>query len=383
VRRPGGKPPAIPPPSPAPQQGQGAGAIRAEQEQLLLELGQQLHQARKEREEQLLEGRARREKEERKRRALSAEEELRARLERLPRGPNLPPYKRHNAAIDVLQEELEDVIPDGWGSWWPEECERLGRRMGVPPAAVPLLMILEWCFGLRPPARKSSGMTAGSLCASPEWLARKVGRSERWIQHLTNRLDPWAAFRRERAWWRISAALLKARGKEEPPEPKPVEGGGTAYLQRHPRVRLYKALQREVPAAARLEKWMDASGKLHDWLDLRARWYPTVMGVRALRRRARRSQRVRPGQTPKLRRSPMQEDLYRRLAPLYRRIRARLAIAFLKHFTPKDVQLALEIVFRGARHVDAGPDPPEGGGAPAARRRRPRHERAQVRKHWP
>gem|GEM_PF-3044511 len=379
VRSPGGIPPAVPPPSPAAQPAQGRGAVRQEQEQLLLELGQQLHQARQQRAAEVEEFRARQEKGERKRKAVQREEELRARLERLPRGPTLPPYKRHNAQLDVLQEDLEDVLPDGWGSWWPEECERLAARIGVPPAAVPLLMILEWCFGMRPPARKSARMTAGSLCASAQWLARKVGVSERWVQALTNRLDPWASHRRELAWWRISAGLMKARGKDAPPAPRPSTGGGTAYLQRHPRIRLYRALQREVPAAARLDKWLDSSGKLHDWLDLRARWHPTVMGVRALRRRARPHGRPRPGRVPKLRRSPMQEDLYRRLAPLYRRLRARLALAFQREFTPRDVQLSILKVFSPPLRVEAGPDPPRGGGAPSAQWRRTRFRKPNSR----
>jgi hypothetical protein len=326
---------------------------------------------------ELAQGRKRREAEERRRQAQAREEELRGKLEQLPRGPNLPPHKRRNAQLDVLQEDLEEALPDGWGTWWPEESERLAARIGVPPAAIPLLMILEWCFGLRPPARRSARMTAGSLSASPAWLARKVGVSERWIQALTNRLDPWASYRRERAWGSVTNSLMRARGKAGPPAPQPATGGGTAYLQRHPQLRLYKALQREVPSAARLEKWMDGSGKLHDWLDLRARWYPTVMGVRTLRRRARKSERLKAGKTPRLRRSPMQEDLYQRLAPLYRLIRARLALAFQRKFTPKDVQLSRSNVSTAAPTSRAGPDPPEGSGAPRAQRRGALQERPQ------
>ncbi len=354
-----------------------------------LELLRQARQAQKKRGEEIAASRQQREALERARRRELEEKALRARLEQLPRGPNLAPHVRHTAQLDVQQEDLEDLIPDGWGSRWPEECRRLARRWGVPPAAVPLQMILNWCHGLRPAARKSARMTAGALCAVPAWLARKVGCSERWIQDVTNQLDPWAEHRRAKVWTSIRNAIRKSHDKPELPLP-PRPGGGTAYLQRHPRVKLYRALQREVPAAAQLPKWMDENGKLHDWVELRGRYYATVMGLRAIRRRAHRHHEARPGRTPKLQRWEMQEDLYRRLAPLYERLRARLntppgrvnASRLQREFTPINVHPSYIHVYGRWLVRDpvenfflAGPDPPRGGGAPPARRPRARPER--------
>jgi hypothetical protein len=256
-------------------------------------------------------------------------------LEARPRGPNLPPYKRRNAGLYVQEEDLEAFIPDGWGLKWADECHRLGRRIGIPPAAVPMLMILEWCHGLRSASARTTTQTGAGVQASPEFFARKVGVSERWCQELGNRLDPWAAWRRDTRTVRVLNSFRLRQGQAPLPEP-PRPGGGRALVQRFPQLKLYESLTRDLPEGQRLPAWMDSGGKVRRFVDVRGLYYATQTGCRSLRRRAHRNARPRPGRTPKLRQSPMQAELYRLLRPLYLGIRKRLARAVRKEFTPKN-----------------------------------------------
>ncbi|WP_375764819.1 hypothetical protein NR798_24185 [Archangium gephyra] len=259
----------------------------------------------------------------------------RAELEGRPRTPCLPPYKRRNRGLYVLAEDLDELIPDGWGAMWPEECERLGARMGVPPLAVPYLMILEWVHGLRPAVtRRAKVMGTGcGLQHTPEWMARKLGCTPRWAKEIQARLDPVAEYRRELRRVRYQNAWREKNGQAPLPEPKRPEGV-TCYVHRFQKLRHYGTLTRDLPAAQRRPRWLCRAGKLRRFCDVQGVTYPTLMGCRLLRRRAHRRERPRQGHRPKLRRSPMQEDLYQRLSPIYRRLRARLAPPLLEQFTP-------------------------------------------------
>jgi hypothetical protein len=290
---------------------------------------QREHDARKKQEKK----QARRQ--ERRRRKQLQEAELLEALEARPRGPNLPPYKRRNAGLYVQEEDLEAFIPDGWAKRWEEECQRLGRRIGIPPAAVPMLMILEWCHGLRSASARTTTLTGCGLQASPDFFARKGGVTERWCQELGNRLDPWAAWRRDARTVKVLNSFRARQGQAPLPEP-PRPGGGRALVQRFPQLKLYETLTRDLPEGQRLPAWMDNAGKVRRFVDVRGLYYVTFTGCRALRRRAHRNAKPRPGRTPKLRQSPMQAELYQLLRPLYLGLRARLACALPKEFTPKN-----------------------------------------------
>lgn len=270
-----------------------------------------------------------------------------------PPGPNLRPHVRRNPRRYVQEEDLNDVIPDGWGLQWRDDAERLGERMGMPAVGVQLLTLLEWFHGLRSSLGRSVRGTGGGLQASPEWLARKLGCSERWVQALINRLDPWAAWRRECKLRELRNWKRKREGLAPLPMP-PRPGGGGVYLQRFPQLKRYSQLAPDAPS----RRWVCRDGNLHEHVDLTGVLYATFLGCRSLRRRATKARAPR-GKTPKLRRSPMQVDLYRRLAPLYRRLRARLAPAVPSEFTPNNVTPSLSTYVAapedGPEPVDTGP----------------------------
>jgi hypothetical protein len=330
--------PAPPASSDASSGGGGRGSTLTPDERALLEAHQQLraaqqrHQAQRAAEVDAY--KLRRAAEEARRRRERDDAADRAALEDLPRGPRLPPHRRRNAGLYVQEEDLEDLLPDGWGGLFPEESERWGERSGLPAAAVPLLRLLEWVQGLR--ASKGGGAAVGcGFQVSPEWLARKLGVTERWVQALTARLDPWAGYRREARKVALHNAERQRRGL--PLLPKPTRPTGTAYLCRYPQLKRYAALTRDLPPHQRRERWLCRRGHLHRWVDVRGVYYATHQGLRQLRRRAHRREQPRPGRRPRLARSPMAADLARRLAPLYRRLRARLAPRVSQDFTPNNV----------------------------------------------
>lgn len=360
-----GAPSPAPPASTDASGGEGRGSALTPEERQLLEAHQQLRQLK----QQHLEKRAaevadykrRRNAEETARERERQDEAERAALEDEPRGPNLPPHRRRNAASYLQEEDLDELLPDGWGSWWPEESERWGERMGLPPAAVPLLRLLEWVQGLR--ASRGRGAAVGcGFQVGPEWLARKLGCSERWVQSLTARLDPWAEYRREARKVALRNASRALAGLE--PLPKPPRPSGTAYLCRYPQLKLYKAVARGVPHLQRRERWLCRDGQLRRWVDLRGIYYATHQGLRQLRRRAHRAEKPRPGKRPKLARSPMAADLARRLSPLYRRVRARLAPRVAEEFTPNNVKPSVTDYVPAPRprtlRLSSGAGPPGG-----------------------
>ncbi|MFY0576965.1 hypothetical protein ACN28S_23930 [Cystobacter fuscus] len=223
-------------------------------------------------------------------------------LAKLPRHPNLPAHLRRNRALYVVADDLDEAIPDGWGATFPEECARLGKRMGVPPAAVPYLVLLEWIHGLRPATTRRARVygTGCGLQASTEWIARKLGCSERWLQVIQARLDPSAEYRRELRRVRWKNGWREMRGL--PPLPEPRKPTGTSYVLRFQQLRRLKTLTRNLPYAQRRERWLDAGdaqhpeGRLRSFCDVQGVTYPTLMGCRLLRRRAQ--QRVRPRRAP-------------------------------------------------------------------------------------
>ena len=357
-------------PSPA-SPGAGDTALTAE-ERALLAAHVQLRQAERARVErrtaEVTEYRRQRGADDAQRAREKAEAAERAALEKLPRTPNLPAYKRRNRRLYVLAEDLNDLLPDDWGAQWADECARLGKRMGMPPAAVPYLCILEWIHGLRPAATRRAQVygTGCGLQASPEWIARKVGCSERWLQVIQARLDPSAEYRRELRRVRWKNAWREKQGKPLLREPR--KPTGTSYVLRFQQIRHLKTLTQDLPYAERRERWLDRGsqkhpeGRLRRFCDVQGVTYPTLLGCRLLRRRAQQRHRPKPGARPVLQRSPMREDLYRRLAPLYRRLRARLSAAAAKDFTPLNVKPSVSTyigppVGRALR-PDSGAGPP-------------------------
>jgi hypothetical protein len=335
-----------------------------------LEVRRQLEEEKAKRATQVRQHKKKREKDDKRERAKEELRQLREKLVKLPRGPNLQPSKRRRADLDVQWEDLAPYLPEGWGAMWPEECQRMGARMGVPPSAVPLMELCGWIYGVRTPrsGRHSAG-TAGSLCASPEELAPFLGVHVSTAKHLINVLDPYAGHRRAKQWHGIKSAIAISHKRAAPPAPDKPTNCGTVYVKRQPRIALYSDLQRDKPSAQRLPKWMDTEGKLHDWVTLRGVFYPTVSLLRTLNRRAHRKHRPKPGRTPKLRRSPMREELYRLLAPAYRILKNRLAPRPAKEATPNNVQPSLtRYIGRPRRSAfddrpeaqnwSAGPDPP-------------------------
>jgi hypothetical protein len=255
----------------------------------------------------------------------------------------------------------------------------MADRVGLPPLGVKLLWLLEWFHGLRAPRARSAHGTGGALQASPEWLARKLGCSERWIQKLAARLDPFGAWRREKSRVALLNRRRERRGQRLLPAPPMPEGGAT-FIRRTTQLKEYRRLTADLPPADRLPAWLDRRGQVHEWVDLTGIWFPTAMGVRLLRRRAERSRRPRPGHTPRLRRSAFQVSLYRLLSPVYRQLRARLAPAPQREFTPRSDQPSYMDSVGGSEPVNraavvntgppaatspprsAGHPPPDGGG---------------------
>jgi hypothetical protein len=176
--------------------------------------------------------------------------------------------------VYVQQGDLDDLVPDGWGRGWPVECQRLGRRAGVVPLAVPLLSLLTFVSTI--------GERGAGFQVSLKWLARKLGCSTAWVKVMMNRLDPMASYRREVAIVRRHNARRRREGKAVVQEPtKPT---GTSYLHRYRRLRRYADLPKFKggPAAA----WVDPkTGKVRTWVDQRGVVYVTEAGKELLLRR--------------------------------------------------------------------------------------------------
>ncbi len=128
-------------------------------------------------------------------------------------GPQLLPFQRRSSAIHVQQEDLEDIIPDGWGLTMPLEAQRLARRIGLPPAAVPLLCLLTWTSSFAEPLARDTHSCGSGFQVSIAWLAKKLGCSGTWVKQLFNRLDPHARWRREVAHARKVNKSRRRSGK--------------------------------------------------------------------------------------------------------------------------------------------------------------------------
>lgn len=197
-------------------------------------------------------------------------------------GPQLKPYQRRCSAIYVQQEDLEDVIPDGWGLSLPLEAQRLARRIGLPPAAVPLLCLLTWTSSFVAPLERDTHSCGAGFQVSIAWLARKLGCSTTWVKKLLNRLDPQSRWRREAAHVRKANKSRRRHGRRLLPEPtKPC---APVYIHRFRRLVPYEGPTRANGRSATI--WVDAAGRHHRHVDIRGVVYLTSTGRRALVRRA-------------------------------------------------------------------------------------------------
>jgi hypothetical protein len=193
-----------------------------------------------------------------------------------------PKSAMRNPASFVQQEDLDDLVPDGWGSSWPLETKRLARRAGIPPAAVALLNLLTWCSSCRAPLPGERRQLGAGLQASTKWIAKKLGVGPTWVKDLWNRLDPTSSYRRDVASTRVANVRRRRRGL--PALPMPKKPTGTPYLKRFRQLKRYSLLAKRdgVEAAA----WRDAGGRVRQWVDQRGVAYVTEAGRALLVRRA-------------------------------------------------------------------------------------------------
>lgn len=196
-------------------------------------------------------------------------------LAEIGHGPKLPPYARKSSALYVQQEDLDELIPDGWGAQFSTEVGRLGKSVGLPPAAIPLLCLLQLTSSFRPPISFSRDRheCGSGFQVSLDWLAQKLGVTRVWVQQLLNTLDPFAPWRRECQLAKRENRRRAKRGQEL--EPLPEKPTGTAYVHRFRRLKRYEDL---CPEAARRRIWVDDKGKPHLYVDVRGVVYLTSAG---------------------------------------------------------------------------------------------------------
>lgn len=197
-------------------------------------------------------------------------------------GPQLLPFQRRSSAIHVQQEDLEDIIPDGWGLTMPLEAHRLARRIGLPPAAVPLLCLLTWTSSFAEPLARDTHSCGSGFQVSIAWLAKKLGCSTTWVKQLLNRLDPQARWRREVAHIRKANKGRRRNGKKQLAEP--TKPPGAVFIHRFRRLVPYEGPTRSNGRPATI--WVDAQGRAHRHVDIRGVVYLTSTGRNALVRRA-------------------------------------------------------------------------------------------------
>lgn len=189
------------------------------------------------------------------------------------RGPQLPPYARKTSALYLQQDDLESFIPDGWGATFPAEAGALGRAMGVPPRAVPLLCLLEWTSSFRPALSRDRHECGAGFQVSLDWLARKLGCTRVWVQALMNRLDPYARWRRDCLEVKRANRRRAKRGQERLAAPeKPT---GTAFLHRFRRLKRFEDVK---PEGDPRRIWVDLQGRPHVYVDVRGVVYLTAAG---------------------------------------------------------------------------------------------------------
>lgn len=238
-------------------------------------------------------------------------------------GPNVVPSAMGNRSRYVQQEDLDDLVPDGWGASLPLEAANLGKRAGIPPKGVALLCLLTWVSAAQ--AQKNNGYRTGAgLQASVEWLARKLGCTGTWVKILFQRLDPFAQHRRNQITVKRENLRRGRKGLELLRAPRAPTGT--------PLVHRFRMLERyeNVPQADGVQRqcWRDKQGKPHFYVDVRGVLYATDSGRGILVRRAHRDGSARAGVPPEL--SPYERpnglliDLSRRLMGLHWRLEARL-----------------------------------------------------------
>lgn len=189
------------------------------------------------------------------------------------RGPQLPAYGRKTSALYLQQEDLDGFIPDGWGATFPAEAGALGRALGLPPRAVPLLCLLEWTSSFRPALSRDKHECGAGFQVSLDWLARKLGCTRVWAQALMNRLDPYAKWRRECLETK-RANRRRAKRRQSLLE-RPEKPSGTAYVHRFRRLKRFE----DVKAAGDPRRiWVDAEGRPHVYVDVRGVVYLTAAG---------------------------------------------------------------------------------------------------------
>lgn len=226
-------------------------------------------------------------------------------------GPRLQPFQRRTSAIHVQQEDLEDIIPDGWGLTMPLEAHRLARRIGLPPAAVPLLCLLTWTSSFAEPLARDTHSCGSGFQVSIAWLAKKLGCSTTWVKQLLNRLDPQARWRREVAHIRKANKSRRRSGRKALPEPcKP---SGAVFIHRFRRLVPYEGPPRSDGRPATI--WVDAQGRPHRHVDIRGVVYLTSTGRNALVRRAssdRSADELHGRAQPRLRPIGLKTDMWQR-----------------------------------------------------------------------
>lgn len=217
----------------------------------------------------------------------------------------------------VQQEDLDDLVPDGWGKRFPGELRRIGRHHELPPLAIATMVLLSWCFQFRESERGDLRRKGAGAQFSAEWLARKLGCWPSWVHNgVFNRLDPFVEWRREvqavkRSNWKLRKAHRRLR--KEPPRPR-----GTPYIERHRRLKRYQATkQRDGGNAA---AWIDKNGKPRFFVDVRGVCYVTEAG-RALLGRLRAPPHEGMDSEPA---TAAGADLGRRLKPVAWNVERRL-----------------------------------------------------------
>lgn len=194
-------------------------------------------------------------------------------------GPQLPAFARKTSALYIQQDDLEPFIPDGWGATFTADSAALGRAMGLPPSAIPLLCLLSWTSSFRPALEKDKHQCGSGFQVSLDWLAKKMGCSRVWVQSLLNLLDPCAAWRRE--CMEVQRANRRRAKSHQAPLPKPERPQGTVYLHRYRRLKRYEDIH---PEGAVRRIWIDSKGRHHVYVDVRGVVYLTEAGRKVLSR---------------------------------------------------------------------------------------------------
>lgn len=194
-------------------------------------------------------------------------------------GPQLPAFARKTSALYIQQDDLESFIPDGWGADFTAEGASLGRAMGLPPSAIPLLCLLSWTSSFRPALVKDKHECGSGFQVSLDWLAKKMGCSRVWVQSLLNLLDPCASWRRE--CMEVQRENRRRAKRHQALLPKPSRPQGTVYLHRYRRLKRYEDVH---PEGATRRIWIDAKGRHHVYVDVRGVVYLTQAGRLVLSR---------------------------------------------------------------------------------------------------